>query len=123
MIVIAIIGVLAAIAVPQYGQYSKKARFADVIASTNAIRTAISACYQAKATFDDCDEFSELDVDDPGSTPNFVSVTIETSTAAITATGTDRVDGKKYTITPIDNSGAIDWQASGDCEAARLCKI
>ena len=31
MIVIAIIGILAAVAVPQYGQYTKRAKFADVI--------------------------------------------------------------------------------------------
>lgn len=120
MIVIAIIGILAAVAVPQYGQYSKKARFGDVIAATNAVKTAISVCFQEKNDFDDCNEYSELTVEDPGSSDNFASVTINTK-SAITATGTHRVDGKFYTLTPQFNSGAIDWNASGDCKAAKLC--
>ena len=42
MIVIAIIGILAAVAVPQYSQYTKRAKFADVIAQTSPFKTAVT---------------------------------------------------------------------------------
>jgi len=44
MIVIAIIGILAAVAVPQYGQYTKRAKFAEVISLTAPYKTAVSEC-------------------------------------------------------------------------------
>ena len=88
MIVIAIIGILAAVAVPQYGQYTKKARFGDVISATNAVKTAISVCYQETNNFGDCDTYAEIDTNDPGSSDNFASVAISATKAVITAKGT-----------------------------------
>ena len=41
MIVIAIIGILAAVAVPQYGQYTKRAKFSEVISATAPIKLSL----------------------------------------------------------------------------------
>ena len=49
MIVIAIIGILAAVAVPQYSQYTKRARFAEVISAAAPIKTGIEVCVQDAA--------------------------------------------------------------------------
>jgi type IV pilus assembly protein PilA len=46
MIVIAIIGILAAIALPAYQQYTNKARFSEVILATSAVKTAVELCVQ-----------------------------------------------------------------------------
>ena len=46
MIVIAIIGILAAIAVPQYQSYTKKAKFSEVVMATSGVKGAVEACYQ-----------------------------------------------------------------------------
>jgi len=47
MIVIAIIGILAAIAVPQYSAYTKKAKFANVITATRPLQMSIIDCIQS----------------------------------------------------------------------------
>ena len=44
MIVIAIIGILAAIAVPQYQTYTKKAKFSEVTGATAPYKLAIELC-------------------------------------------------------------------------------
>lgn len=44
MIVVAIIGILAAIAIPQYQNYIAKSQVSRVMAETGALRTVIEAC-------------------------------------------------------------------------------
>jgi type IV pilus assembly protein PilA len=46
MIVVAIIGILAAIAIPQYQDYVTRSRWATAITETASLRTAIAECLQ-----------------------------------------------------------------------------
>jgi len=47
MIVVAIIGILAAVAGPAYQDYTKRAKMSDVILAASACRTGITETYQA----------------------------------------------------------------------------
>ncbi len=44
MIVVAIIGILAAIALPAYNQYTKKAKFTEVVQATAGVKTDVELC-------------------------------------------------------------------------------
>ena len=50
MIVVAIIGILAAVALPAYQQYTKKAKMSEVILAASACRTTITEVYQTSTT-------------------------------------------------------------------------
>ncbi len=45
MIVVAIIGILAAVALPAYQQYTKKAKMSEVILAASGCRTSITEVY------------------------------------------------------------------------------
>ena len=47
MIVVAIIGILAAVALPAYQDYTKRAKLSEVILAASACRTTISEVYQS----------------------------------------------------------------------------
>jgi type IV pilus assembly protein PilA len=44
MIVVAIIGILAAVAIPAYSDYTAKAKISNAITAVDSIKTAVSVC-------------------------------------------------------------------------------
>lgn len=46
MIVVAIIGILAAVAIPQYKDYTAKAKAGNALSAVDAIKTAVAVCIQ-----------------------------------------------------------------------------
>ena len=46
MIVVAIIGILAAVALPAYQDYTKRAKVTEIILAASACRTTITEVYQ-----------------------------------------------------------------------------
>lgn len=50
MIVVAIIGILAAVALPAYQTYSDKARYSEVVLAASAHQSALEVCAQVEGT-------------------------------------------------------------------------
>src|SRR5690625_6166901 len=55
MIVVAIIGILAAVAIPQYQNYIGSSQVSRVMGETGAIRTAVEKCMMNGVDEDECD--------------------------------------------------------------------
>ncbi|WP_180178772.1 pilin [Acinetobacter sp. YH01013] len=55
MIVVAIIGILAAIAIPQYQNYIAKSQVSRVMSETGAVKTAIETCMMEGVAEADCE--------------------------------------------------------------------
>ena len=126
LIVIAIIGILAAVALPAYNTYTNKAKFSEVVVATAGVKSGIEVCAQLEADLTDCDTYAEIGVTDPGNYGVLASVVITegaSSTAQITATAVndEGLTGETYVLTPAFNSGRVTWTVSGDCLTAGLC--
>ena len=91
MIVVAIIGILAAVALPAYQDYTAKAKWASNLADLEGVKTAIKSCLNDKLNDGaSCDEVTELNA---AGFPGSALPTPKHATSAITLTGTANVAG------------------------------
>jgi type IV pilus assembly protein PilA len=97
MIVVAIIGILAAIAIPQYQDYVTRAKWAENNSVIAPVKLAIAECLQNNnSTITSCDTLAELTSATgysalPAASNNLDTVVINATTAAIAVTGTAAV--------------------------------
>ena len=117
MIVVAIIGILAAVALPAYQTYTKKAKFSEVVLATSAAKIAVEIGRQTGIALADLDDGANGVVAAIATT---MVTSVVTTNGVIVATGTADVDGKTYILTP--SAGVpVEWTKTGTCVAAGLC--
>ncbi|WP_374488162.1 prepilin-type N-terminal cleavage/methylation domain-containing protein [Zoogloea sp.] len=125
MIVVAIIGILAAVAVPQYQTYTKKAKFTEVVQAAQGFKSQVEICIQNR------DNPGTTSVTGCGNNTGGVAAAVSgygkvatvsvSDGGVITAVGTTEVDSKTYTLSPTVGAAAITWTKGGDCIAAGIC--
>ena len=112
MIVVAIIGILAAVALPAYQDYTKKSKFTEVVTQVGAARTAVELCYQTEGSLDDCDA-GEGGIPAAVVTTTYDNLdTMNIVDGVITAVGTAAVDSANMVVTPTATDGILGWQTS-----------
>lgn len=118
LIVIVIIGILSAIALPSYKAYAERARFSEIILAATPYKTAVSLALfegENKNTLND-GSYSIPAAAMP--TKNLANLTV--AQGVITATATSAAGGYTYVLTPDENGEH--WSISGTCLAAHYCK-
>ncbi len=117
MIVVAIIGILAVIAIPSYQNYTQRARFSEVIAATAPFKTAIALALQQGDLMSELANGAHGIPASPASTKNLASIKVENG--IITATATETASGSTYILQP--NADGSVWAVSGSCINTGLC--
>lgn len=115
MIAIAIVGILSAIAIPSYINYTRKAYFSEIVRATAPYKLAVAECYQTTGSFSDCNGGI-----------NGIPSNISSPTGGVSSL---KVDQGKILVTPVAKNGlaaeddyllspsvindVILWQSSG----------
>lgn len=118
MIVVAIIGILASIALPAYQTYTQKAQFSEVVLATSAPKAAVEIGSQTGVALADLDGGSNGVIDLTAT--GFVT-SVNTVNGVITATGIAALGSVTYILTLTVLNGQVQWAATGSCAAAGLC--
>ncbi|MGA4440009.1 pilin [Psychrobacter pocilloporae] len=93
MIVIAIIGILAAIALPAYQNYIKRAAYTEVTSAIAPIKTAVDTCFAIEKDLAKCD------------TPGEIGETMPTGLTGKALKSISIAEGGAITATPNDYKG------------------
>jgi type IV pilus assembly protein PilA len=118
IIVVTIIGILTAIAIPSYQNYTLRARFAEVIAATAPYKTAIALALQTGYLAGELRTGTNGIPDSPPASKGLAALKIENG--VITATATQLANNNTYILKP--NSDGSHWSISGTCLKAGLCE-
>lgn len=117
MIVITIISILTAFAIPSYHTYTKRARFAEVISATQVYKIAVALALQQGETINQLNFGKNGIPEAPKATKNLEGIKIKNG--VITATATALADYSTYILTP--NVHGSEWSVSGTCLKNGLC--
>ena len=121
MIVVAIIGILAAVAVPAYQDYTQRSKVAGAVAAVSSLKTYVGDCFTRTGTLAACSagNYGIPDNVTTAGTINHVDsvttgvdgvITVITAGVPVGGAVTDRMT---VTLTPTIQGGSIQWTLTG----------
>jgi type IV pilus assembly protein PilA len=112
MIVIAIIGILVAIAIPTYQDFTVRGRVAEALTLSSILRQTISENYFSRGGYlngtIDCQGISNTTFN----SDNIRSISCNTANSSISILTTAKAGSITLKLTPTVNSQRIDWTCS-----------
>ncbi len=134
MIVVAIIGILASVALPAYQTYTAKSQYREITSASTSLESAITICATLANDLATCDETDNTEIaalalgSTGGESVSTVAVTDDTGVITVTAVGApgapvDGLEGETSILTPTIVNGQIIWTQSGTCLTPRYCDV
>ncbi|MES9990527.1 MAG: prepilin-type N-terminal cleavage/methylation domain-containing protein [Candidatus Thiodiazotropha sp.] len=119
MIVVAIIGILAAIVIPQYRDYVSRTKWTHNVTAVRPIQVAVAECTNKMQEVDQCGSIALLQQNGglnqnytlAGAQTEYMSAEpgLDAATATITIEGTNEVGGCTLTMEPDPSVEALLW--------------
>ena len=123
MIVVAIIGILAAIALPAYQTYTNKARYTEIVMAATGVKSAVEVCAQVQNGFAGCAAGSNgvpADIAGHASIANTIVWDNAAATIVVTPDGGQGIQATDlFTLQGTFANGMVTWE--GSCSTPELC--
>lgn len=115
MIVVAIIGILAAIALPAYQDYTIRSKVTEGLAVAAGAKTAVAESYASQGAFPTSNALAGLGAASTISGNSVTSVTVGTSGVISilfnsSLGGNPTMNAATVTLSPTDNGGTVGWE-------------
>ena len=125
MIVVAIIAILAAIAIPAYQNYLIRAQVSEGAVLTDGAKTAVSEAYSNTGTWPASNKSAGLPTNAASISGKYVaSVTVAngiiTALFSSASPTNSKIYGDTFVLSPIDNGGSISWTCSSSTHASTV---
>lgn len=122
MIVVAIIAILAAIAIPAYQDYLVRAQVSEGAVLADGAKTAITEYYSNKGTFPSSNASAGLAL--PAEIKGKYVTQVDATGGKIVATyggqANSAITGQTLTLSAVTNAGSVSWNCSGTVAAKYL---
>lgn len=123
MIVVAIIAILAAIAIPAYQDYLIRTQVSEGAVLTDGAKTAVAEYYSNLGTFPGGNESAGLPTNAASISGKYVTQ-VEVDDGVITATfgneANTKIATKTFVLSPTDNGGSVSWTCSSSTNASTV---
>ena len=117
MIVVAIIGILAAVAIPQYQNYVARAQVSEALVLASGAKTAVAEHYMTTGSFPDDNEAAGLATTITGNYVDSVEIFNDEALMIVVAFSSDahtKIANGTLALEPTDHEGSISWTCYGD---------
>lgn len=115
MITVAIVAILAAVAIPSYLNYTRRAYFSEIVAATSPYKVGVAECYQNLGTVTGCNGGgNHIPANITTTTGNVTSVTVADGVITVVPVAAHGITAADtYVLTPTPTNNTLVWASSG----------
>lgn len=112
MIVVAIIGILAAVAIPAYQDYTIRARVTEGLSLASGGKTSVAEYFASNGTFPANNDAAGMALSGDISGNSVQSVNVNAGVIEVTFSGNPIANSTLF-LTPTTNNGQVTWDCTG----------